>query len=142
MTIQLLPLHLHTSQQHSSTAIEDPFLSDLIQQRFDALCCDEEYDPDIHGLIVLAEPGDSISEVERVSGCLITHDPFTSARFGDSSFAPLFELLEEHDFCFEMVFVPGDGDFGIVIFIPKAANINPDLLAFCEAYAVPAEEAS
>ncbi len=142
MTTQLLPLHLHTSQQHSSAAIEAPFLSDLIQQRFDALCCDEEYDPDIHGLIFLVEPGDCITDVERISGCPITYDPFTSARFGDPGFAPLFELLEEHDFCFEMVFVPGDGDFGIVIFIPKTEDIDPDLLAFCEAYAVPAEEAS
>lgn len=142
MTIQLFPTTLIDidNADLTETALAD--LSDLIQQRFDALCCDEEYDPDIHGLIFLAEPGDSISEVERVCGCPITHDPFTSARFGDPGFAPLFELLEEHDFCFEMVFVLGDGDFGIVIFIPKAANINPDLLAFCQAYAVPAEEAS
>jgi hypothetical protein len=37
-----------------------------------------------------------------------------------------------------MVFVPGDGDFGIVIFIPKLEDIDPDLLAVCAEYAVPA----
>ena len=33
------------------------------------------------------------------------------------------------------VLVPGDGDFGVVIFIPKVAGIDPDLLAFCAQYA-------
>lgn len=142
MTIQLFPTTLIDidNADLTETALAD--LSDLIQQRFDALCPYEDYDQDIHGHIYLVEPGDCITDVERVSGCPITHDPFTSARFGDPGFTPMFELLEEHASCFEMVFVPGDGDFGIVIFIPKAANIDPDLLAFCQAYAVPAEEAS
>ena len=44
----------------------------------------------------------------------------------------------EHDTCYEMVFVPGDGDFGIVIFIPKHPGIDAELLALCAEYAVPA----
>lgn len=132
MTIQLFP----------STAINDPDLSDLIQQRFESIRSDDEdYDPDIHGFIFLVQPGDSIAQVELATGCDLISDPFTSVQFGDPDFRPNFELLEEHAFCFEMVFVPGDGDFGIVIIIPKA-GIDPELLAFCQTYAVPAEEAS
>lgn len=124
-----------------STPIDNPDLSDLIQQRFESMCQDEDYDPDIDGFIFLVEPGDEIAQVEIATGCDLVSDPFTSVQFGDPGFMPLFEYLGEHDFVFEMVFVPGDGDFGIVIFIPKD-GIDPNLLSFCQTYAVPAEEAS
>ena len=49
-----------------------------------------------------------------------------------------FDLLEEHDACFELVFA--EDDAGTVIFIPKAGGIDADLLAFCGAYAEPAPD--
>lgn len=141
MTIQLFPATPIDIDNPDNADLCNPDLSELIQQRFEALCSDEDYDPDIHGLIFLVEPGDGIAQVEIATGCDLISDPFTSVRFGNPAFRPNFELLEEHAFCFEMVFVPGDGEFGIVIIIPKA-GIDLDLLAFCQTYAVPAEEAS
>lgn len=141
MTIQLFPTTPIDIDNPDNADLCNPDLSDLIQQRFESLCQDEDYDSDIHGFIFLVQPGDSIAQVELATGCDLISDPFNSVRFGDPAFRPNFELLEEHAFCFEMVFVPGDGDFGIVIVIPKA-GIDPELLAFCQTYAVPAEEAS
>ena len=68
---------------------------------------------------------------------LILRNLCGDARYGESGFSPVFEVLEEHAGFYELVFVPGDGDFGIVIFIPKQQGIDPELLAMCAEYAVP-----
>ncbi len=94
----------------------------LVEQRFLDICDGEPYEPDLHGYMIVVEAGDSVQDLEEESGCSLSY----------------FEVLEELDTCYEMVFVPGDGDFGIVIFIPKLDDIDPDLLAVCAEYAVPA----
>ncbi len=119
-------------------AITDPQLRDLIEQRFEDVCDGEDFDPDLHGCMIVVEPGDGVETLEVESGCPILRSYIGNARYGDPEFKPVFECLEEHAFCYEMVFVPGDGDFGIVIFIPKQDGIDPELLAMCAEYAEPA----
>ena len=119
-------------------AITDPQLRDLIEQRFEDICDGDDFDPDLHGHFIVVEPGDSVEALEKESGCPILRSYIGNARYGDPEFKPVFECLEEHDACYEMVFVPGDGDFGIVIFIPSLEGIDPDLLAMCAEYAEPA----
>tara|TARA_R110002049_G_scaffold118676_1_gene272703 strand:- start:278 stop:682 length:405 start_codon:yes stop_codon:yes gene_type:complete len=126
----------------ATTAITDAHLRELVDSRFEEISDGEPFDPDIHGVLIVVEPGDTAIELENVSGCSILKNPVSASRFGDPGFRPLFEYLGEHPCCYELVFVSGDGDFGIVMFIPKAEGIDPDLLAFCRHYACPAEEAS
>ena len=120
--------------------ITDPDLRIIIEQRFIDICDGEEYEDDLHGYMIVVEPGDSVPVLESESGCPILRNLWGDVRFGDPGFSPCFELLEEHAGFYELVFVPGDGDFGIDIFIPKAVGIDPDLLALCVMYAVPAPE--
>ena len=103
-------------------SIAAPEIRRLVEQRFLDICDGEPYEPDLNGYMIVVEAGDSIQDLEEESGCSLSY----------------FEVLEELDTCYEMVFVPGDGDFGIVIIIPKLAGIDPDLLAVCAEYAVPA----
>ena len=119
-------------------SISNPELSEWACRRMEEICDGEDFDPDIHGFFVVVEAGDSAAEVESESGCPILHSPFNSARYGDDAFRPCFEVLEEHDSFYELVFVPGDGDFGVVIFIPKEDGVDSELLALCAEYAVPA----
>ena len=119
-------------------AITDPDLRSLIEQRFDEICDGEDFDPDLHGQFIVVEPGDSVEALEKESGCPILSAYTGNARYGDPGFKPVFECLEEHDTCYELVFVPGGGDFGVVIFIPKQDGIDTDLLAMCAEYAEPA----
>jgi predicted metal-dependent peptidase len=121
-----------------SGGIDDPDIRSLVEERFSDICSEDEYDPDLKGYMIVVETGDSVHALEKESGCPILRNLCNDIRFGESGFFPVFEVLEEHPACFEMVFVPGDGDFGIVIFIPKQQGIDPDLLAMCAEYAVPA----
>lgn len=120
------------------SSIADPDLRGLIEQRFEDICDGEEFDPDLHGYFIVVEPGDPVEVLEKESCCPILSSYIGTGRFGDPDFKPVLECLEEHDTCYELVFVPGGGDFGVVIFILKIEGVDPDLLAMCAEYAVPA----
>lgn len=126
----------------ATTAITDDELRHLVDRRFDEIADGEPFDPEIHGVFIVVEESDCTANLENVSGCPILTNPISHCSFGDPEFRPLVEYLGEHSRCFEMVFVSGDGDFGIVIFIPKKDGIDPELLSFCRHYADPAEEVS
>ena len=123
-----------------SNRIDDGDLRQFVEQRFIDMCSDDEYDPDLNGYMVVVEAGDAAPALEAASGCPILCNLDGDGRFGEPGFSPCFEVLEEHAGFYEMVFVPGDGDFGIVIFIPKTAGIDAELLAMCAMYCTPAPE--
>lgn len=121
-----------------ANSIPDPEIRHLIKQRLAEICAGEAYDYDLHGYMIVVEPGDSVGALEAESSCPILHNFFSDASFGDPGYAPSFEALEEHAGCYEMVFILNDEGFGIDIFIPKTGGIDADLLAMCALYAVPA----
>ena len=115
--------------------VSDLDIRNRIEERLAVMCDGDLFDPDLHGFVIVIGPGDQAAELEAESGCPVLHNTWDHTHFGDPDFSPSFEVLEEHDSCYELVFIPGDGDFGVVIFIPKVPGIDPDLLAFCTQYA-------
>ena len=96
------------------------------------------YDPSIYGHFALVEVGDSIAEIEAKTGCQLMHGLSKGNQTIDCEFQPSFEWLVEHLSFFEVVFIFSDDGFGVDLLIPKALGIDPDLLAMCAKYAVPA----
>ncbi len=127
-------LHLATPD----VSLSLPDIVPVAQQRIADMTDGEDYDPDLHGPVVVVEPGDTVERLEQELGCSILQDPWDGTRFGDDGFAPGFEVLEEHPGFYELVIVPSDGDFGVVIFVPKQDGISAELLHFCETYATAA----
>jgi hypothetical protein len=121
------------------SSIADLDIHGLVEQRFTEICSGEPYDYDLHGYMIIVEPGDSVDALEKESSCPILRNIFDDARFGDPDFVPSFEAMEEHASCYEIVFVLNDEGFGIDIFIPKQEGIDTELLAMCAEYAVPAD---
>ena len=70
----------------------------------------------------------------------ILTDLFGEAHFGDPEFSPAAEVIEEHRSCYELVFIFTDDGYGIEIFVPKVHGVDPELLAMCAQFAVPASE--
>lgn len=106
-------------------------LSTLLQQRFRDLSGGEVYDPDCHGYIVIAEPGDEVKALEEETGCPIFSDWFGDSHYPDADFTPAFEYLDDTPLCYEMVFIINDGGFAVLLFVPKMTGINADLLKMC-----------
>lgn len=118
--------------------VADAELRALVESRFAQVCDGEHHDPDVHGYFVVAEPGDTAEQLEEALGFPVVHDTFGEHRFGDPDFAPSAEAIEDHGRFHELTFVIGDDGSGVLLFVPKAAGVDPELLAMCEAFAVPA----
>ena len=113
----------------SFDSITDPDILKLVKLRHDQL------GDEMFGSVIIIEAGDSISDIEEEIGFSILTDLFDDVRFPDPDFVPCFEVLEDHGDCFEMVFIFGDGDDAIEIFIPKT-GVDPLLLSMCSQFAV------
>ena len=111
----------------------------LVQQRITMLSEDEPYDPAIHGYFIVIEAHDSTDAVDQHLRFSVLSNRWDGTHFGDPTFTPSFELIEEHTNFFEMVFVLSDSGYGVVVFVPKE-HADPDLLAMCRAHAIRNQE--
>lgn len=122
--------------EEEAAAVPDPLLRELLVARLADLSQGDAYDPEVHGLISVMEPGDTVADAESAAGAPLLTNPITGAEYGQQQFSPVFEYVGRHDGWYEIVVIPGDGDFGQVLFIPCHASIDRRLLALCAAYAV------
>ena len=116
--------------------IDDPDIRRLVEQRYAEVCNGEPYDREIHGEMIVVEPGDTLATVEGQSGVAIASNPFDDCRFPDPDFVPVCECLEEHSHCYELLFLFSDDGAGINFFVPKSSGIDADLLKLCARYSV------
>ena len=80
--------------------------------------------------MIIVEPGDSLSDIEKEIGFPILTNLFDDISYPDPDFMPSCEALEDHGGCYEMLFILGDGDEAVEIFIPKTV-VDPALLSMC-----------
>ena len=113
----------------SFDSITDPNILKLVKMRHDQLG-DEMFDS-----VIIIEAGDSISDIEQEIGFSILTNLFDDISYPDPDFVPCFEVLKDHGTFYEMLFIFGDGDDAIEIFIPKH-GVDDELLAMCSQYAV------
>ena len=132
------------SDREAIAQVGDPELRALIEQRVEAILAQvgDDYELDEIVLFVVVEPGDPLEAIDAQLGfpvlCTLWGEP--DACFGSPTFAPTWELLEEHARFYEIVYILGDDGFGVEVFVPKRADVPQELLAMCAAYATPAPE--
>ncbi|UNG18468.1 hypothetical protein [Stutzerimonas zhaodongensis] len=125
------------------TSFPPSLVKRLLKQHLINLSQNEPYDPDVHGFFVVAERGDDIDQIERVSGCALRESWFEDCFFGDEGFIPRWEWLEYHAdrnggaSCYEIVFILNDSGFGAVIIVPDEPGIDPVLLSLCRSFVLP-----
>jgi hypothetical protein len=124
----------------AACCLQDEAVRCLVEARFAALSAEEPYDTDALGSLVVLQDGDSLNDLQPLLGFSPLENRYTGAQFGDAEYSPSFELIEEHPGCFEIVFVLSDDGAGLLVFVPKAARLDPKLLALCEHYAIRAGE--
>ena len=87
---------------------------------------------------ILVESGDSPGSLDILCPYPLFSNPLNDSVYGDEDFVPMTEVIEDHGFCYEMVFICSDDDLGTGVFVPKSSEIDPTLLAICAEFAVPA----
>ena len=113
----------------SFDSITDPDILSLVKLRHSQL------GDEMFGSVIIIEAGDSISCIEEEIGFPILTNLFDDISYPDPDFVPSCEALEDHGGCYEILFILGDGDDAIEIFIPKV-GVDPLLLAMCSQFAV------
>lgn len=121
--------HAHEVSAYLSTHTATE-IGRLIQLRLSELLQDDDTTMEELVFFVVLEPGDTREHLEAALGAsVLTTDG-----------QPLWELLEEHTNCFELVVVLSSDGFGSLGFIPKRPQTDPELLALCQQHAKPAKE--
>jgi len=106
-------------------------LKRLLMERRDQL------DGDIADIarFIIVQPVDSLDALDAALGFSILQNQTDGRRFGDPEFTPSWEWIADHDHCFELVFIFDDSGFAHVVLVENVAEIHPDLLRLCTAYA-------
>ncbi len=102
----------------------DPCINALIRQRMAELI-DEETSMEELVVFVFLEAGEGIDQLQTQMAMQIMTDQGS----------PLWEVVEEHNICHELVFVLSSSGQGVLVFAPKD-GCAPDILALCQAYSV------
>ena len=105
----------------------------FLEQRFLAMTDGDDLDPDIHGYALVIEPSDTIASLlADAEGCILRgltdKGPFVMPP----------ESVEEHPEFYDLVFVPGDGDYAVTVVVPREPGIDAQLLTLCAQIATPA----
>jgi len=101
----------------------DPCINALILQRMAELI-DEETSMEELVVFVVLEAGDGVDQLQNQMAMQIMTDQGS----------PLWEVVEEHNTCYELVFVLSSSGQGVLIFAPKN-GCAPDILALCQQHA-------
>jgi hypothetical protein len=101
----------------------DPCVTTLIQQRMEELT-DEDTNMEDLVVFVILEAGDGIEQLQAHLDMRVMTD------LG----SPLWEVIEEHATCYELVFVLASSGYGAVVFAPKT-EADQDILALCQEHA-------
>lgn len=111
--------------------VQDLALRQLIADRFESLRS-EDYDWSELGYQVVAEPGDSIADLEAAHRIAITTGHCCPVNFGSPGFIPSFELIQAHGAAIEIVWVLDDSGYGVTLWVPYQPET--ELLAFARHY--------
>ena len=84
----------------------------------------------LKGHLYILENDDTADDLERAIGFPVMTNIFDGVRYPDPDFVPCCEALDDHGFCYELLYLLSDGDDGIIIFIPKTVR-DGALLSMC-----------
>ena len=113
----------------SFDSITDPDIIKLVKLRHSQL------GDKLFGSVIIVEISDTVEDIKNEIGFCILTNLFDDISYPDPDFVPSCEALEDHGGCYEMLFILGDGDDAVEIFIPKV-GVDPLLLAMCSQFAV------
>lgn len=120
----------------SLALVPDPAIRQMIQQRMDAIASIEPYNATLHGYFLVVQLQDALDPVNQQVGFDILSNRWTGLRYDHPEYTPAFEILEEYQTVWDLLFVVDQSGSAIELFICKDIAI-PELLAMCQQHAVP-----
>ena len=100
----------------------DPTLKQCLQGHWDRLSEWEDSELRELALFLIAQPGDTIEQVEAAFGQPLVRD---------SKFCSLPELTEQHGGWIEVTFILSDDGFGLILLVQVDPGADNELIAAC-----------
>lgn len=122
----------------AAAATTNPHVRQLVEQRIGSITA-QGFDMSEVGYFMVVEPGDTLDALAGQLGFVPTINRLTGKRFDDPQFAPHFECVLDHGYCWEVTYVLSDSGYGVVLFVPKADGIPPELCDMCQVFAISSE---
>ncbi len=85
-----------------------------------------------HFLVI--QPGDTMAAVEREVGFTPLTNLSDGSTYGSPDFTPSWEWIEDHNGCFELVYIVSDDGFAFVVIVENLLGVDAQLLALCRAH--------
>jgi hypothetical protein len=117
----MLSISTYAAIRSATTTHRDPTLRALLTLRMGQLV-PIDGDPSIR--ILVFEAGDTLNALEADLG------------FSPLEAVPSWEWIEAHPGWFELAYVFSDDGDGVILFVSRAAGVDPDLLALCNRWSV------
>lgn len=111
--------------------VEDAAIKELVSRRFEELRS-PDYEWAELGYFVVVELHDTIRQLEAAHCIAITTGYCCTVNYGQPGFIPSFELIEEHESSYELVFILSDSGFGVTLFVPKLPVT--EVVRFCREF--------
>ena len=127
----MLSTHDTAAIQTAATNHPDPTLRSLLALRYAQLAPTD----DSTVQFIVFEPGDTLDQLEAELGFTPLQSAVDAGVFGDPDFMPSWEWIEAHPGWFELTYVFNDDGDGAIIFVSRAASVDPGLLALCSRWA-------
>ncbi len=116
----MISIFCRAAIQHIATTHPDPTLRTLLVLRQRQLVPTD--DPPLIRILIV-EPGDTLAELEADLG------------FTPLEAVPSWEWIEARSGWFEVAYIFSDDGMGAILFVSRAAGVDPDLLALCNRWA-------
>ncbi|KRA82551.1 hypothetical protein [Altererythrobacter sp. Root672] len=105
----------------------DPHLHQLLNGHLDRLSEYDDYELLELALFIVLQPSDTLTDLQNASPVRLVQ-----GAGGKAAFATLPELVRQHSDWIELVFILSDDGFGLVLFLPKGIDLDPDLQSIFE----------
>jgi hypothetical protein len=113
-------MHMHIFRDSASirgAVTQIPAVAPFISKRIEELAEDADYDLAELVHIIVVETGDTFAELDEALGFAVEHRAV--------------DAIDAHPGCWELTYILTDGGFGVVVYVPKGADIDPRLLDLC-----------
>lgn len=128
----MITLRTATAVKSTIALLADNQLRSLLTERIDQLTnAWEAIDLSDLTHFLIIQPGDTAADAEHELGWSLLVNMVDGARFGDPTFTPSWEWIEDHGGWFEAVYIISDDGFGISLFVQDHPGTDPELLALC-----------
>jgi len=84
--------------------------------------------------ILVIQPGDTESAIEREIGFYPTTNIINGVRSGSAAFHPFWDWLQDLGGWFEMIVTIGDSGFAYILLIQDADGVDPELRNLCHTH--------